>query len=112
MQKRKKIPDGVRLISHATGVRWLGYGLVESFIPAFLIIYAQSYSEAGLFSSIYQIFFILSLPFIGFIADKVRAKDVLLAGSLIYPFVALGYIFTGITGAIIFLLLAKWPNGT
>ena len=44
-------------------------------------------------------------------ADKVRATTLILIGAFLYVFVGLGYFLTGVTGMVIFLILARLING-
>ena len=72
------IPTGIRVITLARSVRWFGWGMCETLIPVLLFAFSNSYVEAGLFRAVYDIVFLLALPFVSFYADRVPAKFLLL----------------------------------
>ena len=102
---------GVRLITWSTSVRWFGWGLSELFIPIFILSFSTNFLEAGLISSVYELIFLLSIPIAGFLADKIKIKKLLLISLIIYVFIGLGYFLAGLTGAVIFLIVARALNG-
>lgn len=108
---KRSIPKGIRLITWSTSVRWFGWGLSELFIPVFILLFSSSFLEAGLISSVFEIVFLLSIPIAGFLADRIKIKKILLLALIIYVFIGLGYFLAGITGAIIFLIIARALNG-
>ena len=79
----KKIPGDVKLLTWATTVRWIGWGVVEALVPIFLLSFAKSYAETGLLSSMYDIAFIISLPFVGLLADKISSRTILILGMIL-----------------------------
>lgn len=107
----KEIPYGVRLITFVTSVRWFGWGFAETLIPVLLFSFGNSFAEAGLLKASVDITFILALPIIGMFADKVRATTLILISAVLYLFVGLGYFLTGVTGMVIFMILARLING-
>lgn len=107
----KELPKGVKLLAIARTVRWIGWGFGESLIPIFLFAFAASYAEAGLFSSIYEISLLLSLPVIGMLADRLSAKTLVITGLFLYPFIGLSYFFAGVSGLAFFIVLARTVNG-
>ncbi len=111
MLKKEKIPKGIRLITLSTAVRWFGWGLTELFIPVFILLFSTSLLEAGLLVSIYEVFFLLSIPLAGFLADRIKIKSLLLTALIIYIFIGLGYFIAGITTAVVFLIISRALNG-
>ncbi len=105
------IPFGIRLMSWATAVRFVGWGVVEMFIPIFLLSFTDSYTETGLLRSVYDIVFLAALPIISRLSDRFSSKKIILSGLILYPFIALGYFFAGVTGAIVFVIIARALNG-
>jgi len=105
------IPIGIRLISWATATRFVGWGLVEVFVPVFFLSFASNYTEAGIIRSLYDVSFLLALPVIGRLADRLSSKRIILTGLALYPFIALAYYFAGLYGAVIFLIIARCLNG-
>lgn len=105
------IDDGVRKITFATAIRWAGWALVDPLIPVFLFMFSESYLQTGLLASVYSVVFLLSIPIVSFITDHVRAKYVILAGLMIYPFIGLAYYFAGVYGAAALVALARGLNG-
>lgn len=105
------IDKGVKLLAASTSVRWFGWGLGDTFIPVFLLIFSANFFETGLLASIYYITFFLSIPFAAMFADRFKSKHLVLSALLIYVFIGLGYFFAGITGMIVFLILAMGLNG-
>jgi len=107
----KEIPYGIRLLTTATSIRWFGWGFAETLIPVLLFSFGNSFADAGLLKASLDITFILTLPIIGIFADKVRATTLILIGAFLYLFVGLGYFLTGITGMVIFIVIARLING-
>lgn len=107
----KYIPRGVQIVTFVTSVRWFGWGFAEALIPVLLFSFGNSFAEAGLLKASIDITFILALPFIGMFADKIRATTLILIGAFLYLFVGLGYFLSGVTGMVIFLVLARLING-
>lgn len=110
-QTRPSLPDGVRVFAWVRAIRWLGWGLGEPLLPVFIMAFSQTFAEAGLFSSTVEIVSLVSLPIIGMWADRVPAKRLVLWSLLLYPLVGLGYLFAGILGMAIFVVLARAING-
>lgn len=106
-----RLPPGVRLISWATGIRFIGWGFAESFIPVFLLSFAHNYTDTGLLRSIFDIVFLLSLPIISHYANRMSSRKIILTGLFMYPFIAIAYYLAGAYGAVVFVLLARIING-
>src|SRR3989339_548858 len=111
MSKKEEIPKGIRLLILATSIRWIGWGLGEAFIPLFLFIFSANFLETGLLTSVFNIVFFLSIPLAGYLADNIKIKYMIIAGLMIYVLIGLGYFLAGITGAIIFVIIARGLNG-
>jgi len=105
------VPKGVRIITWATAIRWIGWGFVEYLIPVFLFSFVGSYTETGLLGSIYSIVWLLVIPLIGYIANKISAKHIILMGLLIYPLISISYYLAGALGMVIFIVIARALNG-
>lgn len=105
------IPKGIRLISWATATRFVGWGFVEVFVPIFLLSFVGNFAEAGLLKSVYDVVFLLSLPIIARLADRVSSKKIILSGLVLYPVIALCYYFAGLYGAVAFVVVARLLNG-
>jgi MFS family permease len=102
---------GVSLIAWATGIRWIGWAFVEPIIPLFFYSFTESYAYAGVLHSAYYIVFLLSLPIVGELADRMQAKTVILIGLLAYPFIGLSYFLAGFFGIALFVVIARALNG-
>ncbi len=107
----KDIPYGVRIITLVTAIRWFGWGFAESLMPVFLYSFGGTFANAGLLRSGYDLMLILSLPFIGMIADRMRASTLILVGLFMYFFIGASYLFAGITGFALFIVVARMLNG-
>ncbi len=107
----KEVDKGIRLLTLSTSVRWFGWGLGDTFIPVFFLLFAGGFFETGLLASIYYITFFLFIPFAGMFADNFKAKYLILFGLLIYVLIGLGYFLAGMTGMIVFLIVARGLNG-
>ncbi len=59
---KEHIPQGIRTMTLARGLRWLGWGLCETLIPVLIFSFSHTFVEAGIFRSIYDIVFLISLP--------------------------------------------------
>src|SRR3989339_179184 len=111
MSKKEEIPKGIKLLILATSIRWIGWGLGEAFIPLFLFMFSANFLETGLLTSVFNIVFFLSIPLAGYLADNIKIKYMIIAGLMIYVLIGLGYFLAGITGAIIFVIIARGLNG-
>jgi predicted MFS family arabinose efflux permease len=107
----QKIHTGVRRISLATGIRWMGWGLTDALFFVFIFSFAGSYAETGLISSVYSIVFLIVTPLIGVVTNHMRAKTIILTGVLMYPFIGLSYYLAGLWGMVTFVILARLLNG-
>lgn len=105
------ISHGIKIITLARGIRWFGWGLCETLIPVVLFSFSRTYVEAGLFRSVYDVVFILCLPFVSIVADRVRAKSLMLFALALYPLIGIGYFLAGAFGAGLFIILARALNG-
>jgi MFS family permease len=105
------IPLGVRLISWATAIRFIGWGFAESFIPIFLLSFAHNYTDTGLLRSVFDVVFLLSLPIVSHFANRMSGKKIILSGLVIYPFIAVSYYLAGAYGLVVFVLIARVLNG-
>ena len=105
------IPYGVKVITAVTSIRWVGWGFAEALIPVFIYSFVHSYAQAGLLNSTYDLAFIIALPLVGVIADRSRATMLILIGLLMYLLVGTSYLLAGVTGAVIFIVLARSVNG-
>lgn len=105
------IPVGVRILTLATSIRWIGWGFAESLIPVFLFTLAQSHADAGILKSFYDLSFIIALPLIGVLADRMRGTTLVMMGMVLYLFVGTGYLLAGLTGYVVFVIIARLING-
>lgn len=105
------IPKDVKLLTWATTIRWIGWGFVESLIPVFLLAFSSTYAETGLLRSVYDVTYILLLPFIGMLADIIPPRTILLLGIVLYPFVGFSYFWAGVTGSALFIVIGRFLNG-
>jgi MFS family permease len=105
------VPPGVKRVAGARAVRWFGWGFGETLLPVFILMFTTSLTEAGLINSAYDFIFLVSLPFVGFLADAVSSKTLLIIGLLIYPFIGISYYLAGALGLVLFVILGKALNG-
>ncbi|NCN87191.1 MFS transporter [archaeon] len=107
----RETDSGIKLLTKITSIRWFGWGLGETFIPIFILLFSANFFETGLLTSIYYVMFFLFIPISGYLADKIKIKYILILGLSIYIFIGVGYFLAGFTGMIIFLILARMLNG-
>lgn len=108
---KTKIPIGIKILSRATAIRWMGWGFAESLLPIFFFSFGASYAQAGLLRSTYDIVFILALPIVGMAADRFRATSLILLGMIGTIFIGVSYFLAGVTGFIFFAIIARGLNG-
>ena len=106
-----KYLSGIKLLAWAETIRGIGWGFFEALMPIFLFSFTGSYAESGILSSVFDIVYILALPLVGSLADKISSKTILLIGLAIYPFIGLSYFTAGATGIVLFIVLARVMNG-
>jgi MFS family permease len=109
--RAEDISLGVRVLTWVTAIRWIGWGLAESLLPVFLFTFSSTYAQTGLLRSSYDIAYILSLPIIGVLADRMRGTTLILIGLSLYFIVGTGYLLAGLTGMAIFIVIARFVNG-
>lgn len=102
---------GIKLLTLATAVRWIGWGFVEALLPIFLYSFSKTYADSGILKSTYDIIFMLTVPIAGALADRISSRTVVLAALTIYPFIGMSYFLAGLTGGVIFIVLARIMNG-
>jgi DHA1 family multidrug resistance protein-like MFS transporter len=107
----EEIPHGIRVLTFATAIRWIGWGFGEPLIPVFLYSFGSTFAEAGLLKAVYDIAFILALPLIGMAADRMFATTLIAIGLVIYLFIGASYFLAGVTGLVIFAAMARFLNG-
>jgi MFS family permease len=111
MWNKNDIPIGVRVLTLATSIRWFGWGFAETLIPVFIFSFAHSYAQTGLLKSAYDVAFIIALPIVGIFADRVRGTSIILLGLSFYFIVGTSYFLAGISGMVIFIVIARFFNG-
>lgn len=111
MLKKEDMPLGVRVLMWGTSIRWIGWGFGEAFIPIFLLLFSASFLETGALAAVYNIVFFLSIPLAGYLADNFKSKSMVLAGLVIYVFIGAGYFLAGLTGLVVFIIIARGLNG-
>lgn len=107
----KNIPTGIRTISLATAIRFIGWGIFEAALPIFVFSLVQNYTESALVSSVYNIVYIISLPIAGLLADKKSSKVIILFGLWLYPIIGISYFIAGAYSIILFVIIGKFING-
>ena len=109
--KGEDISKGVRVLTWATAIRWIGWGFAESLIPVFLFAFAGTYAQAGLLRSSYDIAFFVAMPLAGVLADRTRATTLVMIGLSLYVFVGTGYLLAGVTSLAVWIVVARVTNG-
>ncbi len=104
------IPREIRLISIATAIRWIGWGMAEPLIPVFLFLLLKSYGASAVVSSVGEIVFFLILPVAGILADRIPLKTFLVVGLVIFFFDGL-WSLAAITGVALLAFLASMFDG-
>jgi MFS family permease len=105
------IPKGIKILTLARGIRWFGWGMCETLIPVLLFSFSHSYVEAGIFRAIYDVVFILALPFVSTLGDRIPAKSLILFALALYPIIGLSYFLAGALGTALFIIIARALNG-
>ncbi len=101
------LPQGIRILAWSRAIRWAGWGLGESLLPIFIFTFSATFAGAGFLKSSYDIAFLLVLPFVGNLGDRVPARTLVLAGLALYPLVGISYFLAGIFGLGTFIILAR-----
>ncbi|MFZ3015713.1 MAG: MFS transporter, partial [Minisyncoccia bacterium] len=109
--KEKDISVGTRILTIATSIRWIGWGFAETLISVFIFSFAVNYAGAGLLKSMYEIALIIMLPLAGIFADRIKPTTLILIGLSLYIIVGTSYLFAGLTGLAIFIVIARLFNG-
>ena len=107
----KEVPHEAKILTAVTSIRWIGWGFAESLIPVLLFSFGHSFADAGLLRSSYDIAYIVALPIVGVFADRMRATTLVMIGLYLYLFCGLAYFLVGVTGIILFVVLARVING-
>lgn len=107
----RSIPQGIRVISFATAIRWFGWGMVNPLVPVFLFAAIGSYALSGIVDSMGRFVFVLLLPLAGRLADRMDLKKFLIAGLIFFVFDGFGYFIGGLTGAVAWIFFANILDG-
>jgi len=105
------LSHGIKSIAWARAVRWIGWGFGEALIPIFIFGFTNTFAEAGLMRSIYEIVMLLTLPIVGNMLDRMSARYIILVSLALYPFVGLSYLFAGLFSMSVFIVIARALNG-
>lgn len=108
---RFKIPREVKIVSWSTAILWFGWGFGEALIPVFLYQFSNSYAETGLLKSAFDIVALLVTPVIGYYADKISIKKMMLVGIGLYFLVSFSYFLAGTLACALFVVFARVLNG-
>ena len=106
--KEGDISKGTRILTIATSIRWVGWGVTETLIPIFIFSFVANYAQAGLLKSAYEIALILTLPLAGILADRIKPTTLILVGLSLYVIVGTSYLLAGLTGLVIFVVIARF----
>lgn len=109
--KKEDISTGTRILTIATSIRWVGWGVTETLLPIFIFSFVANYAQAGLLKSAYEIALILTLPLVGILADRIKPTTLILIGLSFYVIVGTSYLLAGLTGLAIFVVIARFSNG-
>lgn len=102
---------GINLLTKVTSIRWFGWGLGETFLPVLFLMMSNSFLGTGFLSAVYNFVFLFSVPFAGYLADRIKIKYLIIFGLIMYTFIGISYFLAGFTGMIIFLVIAMALNG-
>ncbi len=106
-----RISREVKIASWATAILWFGWGFGESLIPVFLYQFSNSYAESGLLKSVYDITALLVIPLIGYYADRISTRKMMLVGIGLYFLIAFNYYLAGALACALFIVIARFING-
>jgi len=104
------MPKEIRIISIATAIRWVGWGMAEPLIPVFLFSLLKSYGASGLIGSVGEVVFLLILPVAGILADRIPLKTFLIIGLIFFFFDGL-WVVAALTSIATFALIANLFDG-
>lgn len=105
------VSTGVKHVAWARAARWAGWGFGEALIAILIFRNTDSFAEAGLVRSAYEVAALLSLPFVASLANRFSARHLFLLALGLYPFVGLSYLLAGLFGMTLFIVLARGLNG-
>jgi len=111
MSEDQHIPKSIKLLTLARGIRWFGWGMCETLIPVLLFSFSRNYVDAGILRSIYDIVFLVSLPVVSILADRIPAKLLILLALGLYPLIGISYFIAGTLGTALFIVVARSING-
>jgi MFS family permease len=100
----------VWILSWATGIRWIGWGMAEPLIPIFLFRAFGDYGHSSLVDGVGEIVFLLVLPLAGILVDRIPMKPFLLAGLILFLFDGL-WTVAAATQLVIFAFIANAVDG-
>lgn len=109
--QESRISAPVRNVGYATAIRYFWWGFAELLIPLFIFSFMHNYTDTGLLSAAYEVSAIISLPFIGYVADRWGAKKLLTVSLLLYPFLSFSYFLAGFMWLALFIVIARLING-
>lgn len=81
------------LLSSAAALLMIGVGLIVALLPARILDLAGSMQEVGLLASVFAISYLLAQMPVGYLADRIGAK----------PLLVFGYLVTAVSGIVFYL---------
>jgi len=107
----KNIPPEIKTITWYTSIFYFWRWFAEAFIPIFLFSFVGSYAETWILKSVYDIAFFISAPIVGYLADRISTRKIILIWLCFYPLISLNYFFAGVTSIAAFIVIARILNG-
>lgn len=107
----EQVNPAIRRIALATAIRWAGWGFCESLFGVFWLSQLGGYSQVGVLQAIYSVIFLLAVPLVGGLMDRLSARAVILFGLALYPVIGAFHFVGAFTGIVWFAVLAQAFNG-
>lgn len=105
------VPRDVKVMVWSRVSHWFGWGFGETLYSVWLLGFAATLTEVGFIQSILEAVFLLSVPVVGYLADRFPSRTLLIAGMVLYPFIGIGLYVAGLTKWVALLLLVRAVNG-
>ena len=105
------IPFGIKLIVFVIFLRSFGWGFADPFYSIYLYQFKEDYAVVGLLASVVSLSALLSIIPLMRLADKMDETIIVSDGELLYFFVLISYVVSGIFKSIPLLIITLFFSG-
>ena len=100
------IPIGVKLVVSVIFLRSLGWGFADPFYSIYLHQFINDYTVVGLFAGLMNLSALITIIPLMRLSEKIKEKTIIQDGELLYFFVLISFVMSGIFKSIPLLIIS------